>query len=51
MGGISYNVWLRGLCAGLSWFRQEQQVEHLICLNHRGQCGKETPVDAYDIRA
>jgi hypothetical protein len=21
MGGISYNVWLRGLCAGVSWFR------------------------------
>jgi hypothetical protein len=20
MGGISYNMWLRGLCAGLSWF-------------------------------
>jgi hypothetical protein len=20
MGGISYNVWLRGLCAGVSWF-------------------------------
>jgi hypothetical protein len=20
MGGISYNVWLRGLCAGLLWF-------------------------------
>jgi hypothetical protein len=44
-------VWLRGLCAGLSWFRQEQQIEHLICLNHRGQCGKETPVDTYAIRA
>jgi hypothetical protein len=25
MGGISYNVWLRGLCAGVSWFRQEQR--------------------------
>jgi hypothetical protein len=22
MGGISYNVWLRGLCVGLSWFRR-----------------------------
>jgi hypothetical protein len=21
IGGISYNVWLRGLCAGVSWFR------------------------------
>jgi hypothetical protein len=21
MGGISYNVWLRGLCAGVSWFQ------------------------------
>jgi hypothetical protein len=21
-GGISYNVWLRGLCAGLSWFME-----------------------------
>jgi hypothetical protein len=21
MGGASYNVWLRGLCAGLSWLR------------------------------
>jgi hypothetical protein len=20
IGGISYNVWLRGLCAGVSWF-------------------------------
>jgi hypothetical protein len=24
MGGMSYNVWLRGLCAGVSWF-------HLSC--------------------
>jgi hypothetical protein len=22
MGGISYNVWLRGLSAGVSWFRR-----------------------------
>jgi hypothetical protein len=20
IGGVSYNVWLRGLCAGVSWF-------------------------------
>jgi hypothetical protein len=24
MSGISYNVWLRGMCAGVSWF-------HLLC--------------------
>jgi hypothetical protein len=23
MGGISYNVWLRGLCAGVLWFRRD----------------------------
>jgi hypothetical protein len=26
MGGISYNVWLRGLCAGLSCFRRKVAV-------------------------
>jgi hypothetical protein len=25
MGGISYNVWLLGLCAGVSWFRTEEE--------------------------
>jgi hypothetical protein len=25
MGGISYNVWLSDLCAGLSWFRPAEE--------------------------
>jgi hypothetical protein len=31
MGGISYNVWLRGLCAGVSWFRTEEEEEEKYC--------------------
>jgi hypothetical protein len=30
MGGISHNVWLHGLCAGVLWFRQELRHSGII---------------------
>jgi hypothetical protein len=58
MGGISYNVMLRGLCAGLSWFRLLyfpaehtghvtphiiRYTTHSICISNNSEGSKKLP--------
>jgi len=56
MDGIPYNVWLRGLCAGLSWFRllcfQAETrnltlwyTTHSICISSNSEGSTKLPDD------
>jgi cytochrome c oxidase assembly factor CtaG len=48
MGGVSYNAWLRELCAGLSWFPREprQYTTHSICISGNSERSKKLPDDS-----